>query len=250
MMDYGGLISIGAGILGGLTKPKRPNVPEYKPELLEKRNIEDYEPQLKSLVDSQADIASSLLNGDLPKGVVDQIKTFAGEAAQRGGFGETLSRVGNLTARDLGLTALDAMAQGQQYAGFVQNYAQDQMNIDMAIETGNANMLYDQWASKAENIMRDYEDSTSRHQQFWQSMASGGSQLVTAYGNHRNQQQVQADYRERTKALKDMGTIDPDLANKIKESLVSGGTSTTKRESTPTTQKQGYEGSTWKNPTD
>ena len=85
-MDYGGLITIGAGLVGGATAPDRPNIAPYEPELLDKRNIEDYAPELKSLVSAQADIAGDLLRGELPKGVVDQIKMFAGEAAQRGGF--------------------------------------------------------------------------------------------------------------------------------------------------------------------
>ena len=203
MIDYGGLITLGAGLIGGATAPKRPDIAPYNPELLEDRSIDDYAPELKSLVDSQSDIASSLLKGELPQGVVDQIKMFAGEAAQRGGFGASVTRSGNLAARDIGLTALDAMAQGQQYAGFVQNYAREKLNLDLAIETSNANMLYDQWASQAEGAMASYNDSLGRHNQMWGAVASGGADFFTAYGDNKNEAAANALYDTRTQKGRD-----------------------------------------------
>jgi hypothetical protein len=196
MTDYGGLISGLVGIVGAQTAPKTPKIDPYEPQLLENRSIDDYAPELKSLVDSQSDIASSLLRGELPKGVVDQIKMFAGEAAQRGGFGSSITRSGNLTARDLGLTALDAMAQGQQYAGFIQNYAADKLNTQMQIDTANANMLYDAWASKANSAIQSYQAEMDRHNATWGAVATGVGSYASNYASNEQRKADRKWYTE------------------------------------------------------
>ena len=38
MMDYGGLVTLGAGLIGGATAPKRPKIDPYEPQLLEERS--------------------------------------------------------------------------------------------------------------------------------------------------------------------------------------------------------------------
>lgn len=65
----------------------------------------------------------SLLKGELPEEVLKQVEIRAAEKAGRAGIGGQMAR--NLTFRDLGVSAIDAINQGIQFAG-----AQEQLNLE------------------------------------------------------------------------------------------------------------------------
>lgn len=68
-------------------------------------------PNYDALVGKQGDVISSMLSGELPKDVVNQIQRNSAERAGAGGYG--VSGMGrNLEARDLGLNSLQLVQQG------------------------------------------------------------------------------------------------------------------------------------------
>lgn len=192
MSDYSGLLTIGASLVGGLSAPKAPKIDSYNPTPIEKKSLNEYLPEIDKLMSSQADVALSMLNGEIPQSVQDQVKMFAGESAMRGGFSDSTTRTSNVTARDLGLSALDMMQQGQGYANYLVRQTRDIMADDLAIDVSNANMAYDAWASGAQIQMDQWRGDSSRHANIMGGITSGLGQLSTArqLGLQREQSQM------------------------------------------------------------
>ena len=135
-------LDLPANIIGGLLQ-KKPNVPDFNPIWAKtaqtnaiNNNIEQtpklkewaadintfnqqqMEQMLKNAIPgyegmkSQAsDVLNSWLKGEIPKDVQDQVQNSAAARALGGGYGGS-GKMGNLLARDLGLTSLGITQQG------------------------------------------------------------------------------------------------------------------------------------------
>lgn len=172
-MDYAGLLTIGGALFDHLGAPDAPNVKPFSPDPIESKDLSEYLPEIDKLMSQQADIAISMMKGELPSSVVDQVKMFAGEAAQRGGYGSTVARSGNLAARDLGLSALDMMETGQQYAGYLVNQARNMRADDLDVDISNVNMAFDAWASNAQISMDNWRGTVERRSNLISNVTGG-----------------------------------------------------------------------------
>ena len=106
--------------VGALTAPKAPKVKAYEPL---DQDMDEYLPGAGEMQGLQVDMAMSMMRGEIPDSVKDQVMMAAGERASRGGYSATSHRVENMTARDLGLTSLDLMEQGNAMARQLTNDA-------------------------------------------------------------------------------------------------------------------------------
>jgi hypothetical protein len=71
-------------------------------------------PELAQSAEQLSASTNSLLRGEIPQDVADQIRRQTAERGVLGGYGSGSGMGRNLTARDLGLTSLDMMRQGAQ----------------------------------------------------------------------------------------------------------------------------------------
>lgn len=186
-MDWTGLITLGTTLLSSQTAKSAPNIPAQEREPMTTKSLSEYLPEIDEIMATQGESALSMLKGELPQGVVDQIKMFAGESAMRGGYGSSSDRVGNVVARDLGLSALDMMETGQQYANYLVNQAQ-------SMQTYNADMSYQAWADNAQNRWKAFETQSNRQANLYEGLLKGASQLSTsAYITKKEDKKAQQD---------------------------------------------------------
>lgn len=164
-------------LIGALTAPKRPKTAPYRP--LE-QDINDYMPNADELRGVQSDMALSMMRGEIPDSVKDQVSMAVGERAQRGGYGSTGSRVANMEARDLGLMSLDIMRQGSELSSRLLADAGNRM-------IGDANRHYDAWASKAQIQMAEYRDKAATHAGYVSAATSMVGQAFTANSNQKTE---------------------------------------------------------------
>lgn len=75
---------------------------------------------------------SSLLSGELPAEVLQQVEIRAAERGMRAGLTGEAAR--NLTFRDLGASAMDAITQGIQAAGQMEALRMDREKVNLAVE--------------------------------------------------------------------------------------------------------------------
>lgn len=189
-MDASGYAAIGQIILGFAqagTAPDRPDIEPYNPTPIKDRNLKDYLPEADTLMGMQAEMAMSFMKGELPDSVKEQIEAFAGERANRFGYGKSAGRTGNMVARDLGLSALDLMETGQQYSGFLINQARGRMSDDISIDITNANMAYDSWASKAQVQMDNWRGDAERHAGYFNTASSALGTYVQGKENEKSE---------------------------------------------------------------
>ena len=98
--------------------------------------------------------ASSMMRGEIPQDVVDQLERISAERGIRSGIGAG-GRAENLTARDLGRTSLDLITAGTQIGSAVSN---DQLN--RAGFTENQRQFdtnYNQWAAGFTETQRQFD---------------------------------------------------------------------------------------------
>ena len=201
-MDYSGLISLGGAIFNHVTAPDAPKIDPYEATPIEKKSLTEYLPEIESLMSSQADMALSFMDGEIPDSVADQIKMYAGENAMQRGFGQNADRSNKLFARDLGLSALDLMERGQGMANYLVNQTRSIMADDLAIDVSNANMAYDAWASGAQLKMDEWRGESSRRADTIGGIASGGAQLATSYYTSKQDTKNAAKYQDLLAELK------------------------------------------------
>jgi hypothetical protein len=172
-MDYSGLITIGAALLGGKKSPSIPSAAPLQSTPMTTKSLSEYLPQIDAMMGLESQNALSMMRGELPQSVIDQVKMFAGENAMRGGYGASTTRTGNMVARDLGLTALDMMESGTQYANYLMNQAQ-------SMQTYDAKMTYQAWAANAEQQWNQFQIKADRRANIFEGLLKGATQLSTS----------------------------------------------------------------------
>jgi hypothetical protein len=102
--------------------------------------------QEDSTITQAKDRISSLLSGELPEEVLQQVEIRAAERGMRSGLTGEAAR--NLTFRDLGASAMDAITQGIQAAGQMetQRLQREQLNLGMNELKQNIRTAQDQYA--------------------------------------------------------------------------------------------------------
>jgi hypothetical protein len=189
------LVTAGASILGGVfgsvqNSKAAKKIKPYKPTAIERKPLSEFDPGVDALIGAQNDVTLSMLNGELPESVQQQIEDFAAETAMRNGFGWSSQRVGNVTARDLGLASLDLTNQGMAYANQEISRAMDMQASDVSMQISAANMAFDAWKSQTDITMDQARDSARNWNNMFSGVASGASQY---YSTKRYDQQRAED---------------------------------------------------------
>jgi hypothetical protein len=102
--------------------------------------------QEDSMITQAKDRISSLLSGELPEEVLQQVEIRAAERGMRSGLTGEAAR--NLTFRDLGASAMDAITQGIQAAGQMETLRlqREQMNLGLRELEQGINEAQDRYA--------------------------------------------------------------------------------------------------------
>jgi hypothetical protein len=110
------------------------------------------------------DFSTTLLGGELPQDVIDQIQRETAETSIKGGLTGQISR--NLTARDLGLTTLDLQTKGASLAAGVADIQikEAQFNKELQIKTAEYNESLRQWNDKFATLMTESDQNAARIQ--------------------------------------------------------------------------------------
>lgn len=177
-----GLAPIATGLLGQATSPDRPKIEPFEFDPITADQIDEmamtFNPHAKAMTEQQSEVAIQMMNGELPDSVKSQIEMFAAEKSVQGGYGQTEGRSINVTARDLGLTSLDMMERGMNYANYLSNSAYDMATGTLA---GNLDMAYQGWAQNAEIEMAAYRDESRQHSAMWEGITGTTSNVLTSY---------------------------------------------------------------------
>lgn len=172
-MDFTGLITLGTALLNKQNAPAAPTITPFEAAPMTNKSLSEYIPEIDAMMALESKNALSMMRGELPQSVIDQVKMFAGESAMRGGYGASTTRTGNMVARDLGLTALDMMESGTQYANYLMNQAQ-------SMQTYDAKMTYQAWAANAEQQWNQFQIKADRRANIFEGLLKGATQLSTS----------------------------------------------------------------------
>jgi hypothetical protein len=124
--------------------------------------------------------ASSLLGGNLPQDVIDQIQRSDAFGALSGGYaGSGMSR--NLTARDLGLTSLDLMKQGASMLGQGGNSAQQWASL----ASGDIMNPAAEFVSPQQQLAANFQNAelAQQSQQFKYNVAAAPDPMISGIHN-------------------------------------------------------------------
>ena len=157
------LIQVGMQLVGEATKPDAPSVKPYKAMPMPERSISDFNPNIPLFNAMQSDVALSMLAGELPAAVVDQIETTTGEAAYQGGFAASESRTRNVLARNLGFKQMEVINRGIDLARKLTTDAERAYNTAVQGDIARSNMAFDEWSSYSQELTNKYKRKAEEH---------------------------------------------------------------------------------------
>ncbi len=111
----------------------------------------------------QSDVALSMLAGELPAAVVDQIETTTGETAYQGGFSASESRTRNVLARNLGFKQMEVINRGIDLARKLTTDAERAYNTAVQGDIARSNMAFDEWSSYSQELTNKYKRKAEEH---------------------------------------------------------------------------------------
>lgn len=177
---------LGTMALGKLTEPKAPKATPFTPVDLQKETTDIFNQNeaMKPAENRQATAAAwtsalALSRGQLPEDVQKMVRQSAAESAANIGLsGDQATR---LTARNLGLTSLDAMAQGQKMAAQLETMRDNDWAVAQNSALSKANQLFESWSVAEQNKMNRYAMKLQSHQQFFSGLTTLATSAATAY---------------------------------------------------------------------
>tara|TARA_Y100000289_G_scaffold64803_1_gene77270 strand:- start:3581 stop:4345 length:765 start_codon:yes stop_codon:yes gene_type:complete len=182
--EYGDeLIQGGMLIIDELTRPDAPNIPNYKGPEYEELTYSDVDPNMPALISQQSDVALSMLSGELPSSVVEQISTTVGERALQGGFSASEQRTRNLLARDLGREQLDMMRAGSDLFARGFNMTENILNRHAKGQEIRQQLAYNEYASAVENMVNKYKNQLNKHNNRLEQITQIGQQAYQTSQN-------------------------------------------------------------------
>lgn len=177
---------LGTMALGKLTAPKAPKSTAFTPVDLQAETTKIFNENEAMKPAAARDTANaawtnalSLSRGELPEDVQKMVRQSAAESAASIGLsGDQATR---LTARNLGLSSLDAMQTGQRLAAQLETLRDNDWATAQNSAVSKANQLFEAWSTAEQAKMNRYALKLQQHNQLFSGLTTLATGAATAY---------------------------------------------------------------------